>query len=365
MAARANKGKETYPRKGVVESLPILEFNAAHMRPAYEVVAWLRALEHYTKAEFGSIGAIFEMDQARAHYPSGPGIPAAQEPENWREREFARLQIQAYAEWHKHTTLVREKICGLIVGQLSRTSLDVLETMSAWKDLTAAGNDPLEMKKLIVVMHMTPVGASDMKRKTFARARFQETAMENGETIEQFRERFSAAVMVMALVQEAGMEEERIAEEFLQNVAVGKYEEAVRNAANTGRALATVNEVVQYLQTYHYATNTSSKTFAIRAQSSSISQDTPVVKPCGICKKKGHYARTCPLKTKDKGTNDSKLVLELRKEIESLKAEMEKMATKSEASGQRPREGHTKFADWAKHRGDDESRESSGTDSEE
>ncbi|KAA8492039.1 hypothetical protein FVE85_3477 [Porphyridium purpureum] len=216
--AYREKGKETHPQKGVMESFPILEFNAAHMRPPHMVVSWMRALENFTKAESGPFGYIFEMKQARAQYPGKHGGPAVQEPQSWREKEFARLQIQAYAEVHKHTRLTREKICGLMVGQLSRTSLGILEMKNIRKDLTTDRTDPLERKKAILVMHMTPVGASDIKRKMFTRACFQKTVMGNGESIGHFRERFSDSVIVMAVTQKAMMEEERINEGFSTKV---------------------------------------------------------------------------------------------------------------------------------------------------
>ncbi|KAA8497460.1 Copia protein [Porphyridium purpureum] len=339
--------------KGVTEGLPLLRYDATEMRPAEEVTEWLRALGGYTAVEFGLLGAIFDLNNAR--YPEGPALPDAEEPDNWRDKEIAKSQLSTALKWSADMELARSRIYAIMRGQLSTSSVAALSARPQFEMLERSRNDPLQLKNLIVVVHLTPNGASVDRCRTFARERFQ--AIEIGaDSLDDFKTRFAAAAMVLALVGEE-MSAARQAEEFFHKLERSRFAEAIRQAHNAERQFASVQDVVLYVSAYKYApgyvsvsvAQSNEAQLAIEAATVSGEAIAAVAKAdvggskgkCHFCGIPGHLEKNCWKKkralernqTRDAHTRTMEEKLgECQRQLQELKLELKKERTVEEAA---------------------------------
>ncbi|KAA8492292.1 hypothetical protein FVE85_3730 [Porphyridium purpureum] len=138
--------------------------------------------------------------------------------------------------------LGRSRIYAITRGQLSTSSVAALSARPQLKMLDRSRKDPLQLKNLIVVVHLTPYCASMDRCRTFARERFQ--VIEIGtDSLDDFKPRFAAATIVIALVGEE-MSAARPADEFFHTLERSRFAEAIRQAQNFERQFGSVQNVV-------------------------------------------------------------------------------------------------------------------------
>ncbi|KAA8496280.1 hypothetical protein FVE85_0009 [Porphyridium purpureum] len=258
-------------------------------------------------------------------------------------RDLAKLQLTAALKWNSDIKLARSKLYAVMRGPLSVSSVEAMSARAQWEQLEIGRDDPLGLKNLSVVVHLTPPGATADRCRAFARERFQLVRMGNNEALGAFKGRLEAAMMGMTLVDEPELTASRQAEEFLHRLEKSRFAQAVRQAFNNQRMFGNVREIMIYLSTYKYAAASAIalSTQVLRAGTDeyeatrlaegrgtmpSAVRRTANGDPiqCRYCDGLGHIARICKVKARDAQINELVGKLEeCRREIKGLKEGMD------------------------------------------
>ncbi|KAA8491681.1 hypothetical protein FVE85_9728 [Porphyridium purpureum] len=231
---RGAPGRSAHVRDhGLVNALPVLEYDGVHVAPA-AVVLWLEVVGEYARKEYGDLAMIFTLDGAVRRYPVPQPIPALTEEQ---AASFGTESLEAFVlkEELKVRLAAREREEGDIRGP--QGAVLRLHTRAV----------------RVLATHLTRGYDDNTRNQQYARHAYETLRVGHDESLLSFKVRFKAALLAMEAVGELVPTTQRRAADFMSRLEGTRWDEAARKCLNEARTFASVDEVVSYVAQYGYA----------------------------------------------------------------------------------------------------------------
>ncbi|KAA8496445.1 hypothetical protein FVE85_0174 [Porphyridium purpureum] len=236
-----------------------MQYNVDRVSPVATML-WMDNLRDYTRAECGRMGQIFSFEEGHRRYQVPQDLPAPSEPphpegrrDELVEKQTLKIAIVQRAEAMRKLEQNKVKVFGLMMGQLSLASQDAMARDPKYATLQEDANDPIGLLNLVIVSHMTRGDVDEMKNKQYASQDYSRLTPGADESLLSFKLRFKAAILVLQLVGEPKITEERRAADFLLKLEGSMWDEAVRAHRNDGGKCSTLDMAIEYVTNFAYA----------------------------------------------------------------------------------------------------------------
>ena len=273
------------------------------------VTVWREALYAHAEANHHSVGRKFADGKRLAR--EKPTLASL--GEQYPELDNAHLQTMLQQEIAQHIKLKRkddddESSLFALIGQVtSDEGLARVKSLTEYAQLATDRNADGLMKLVIsehtLLMHNT----SERESKYVATVKYMKNKQQLGQTDEDYFEKFQLArsnMKTLGCKYDPDAEDDAL--QFLMNMDTSRHGEFMREVINRERALAgsgipnTVQGVIEaarrFISTPKTASHVSSSlVYTANVVNKEVSSDggSGEIKPCGNCKKIGHYAREC------------------------------------------------------------------------
>jgi hypothetical protein len=215
---------------GLVPELPLLQYGATT-----NFIQFRKALVPYCENKFKELATFFhtneyfmvgniEFDPLELTEDNDPfGFKKELIKQKYRDREKLQQELQSnsYA------------LFGLIWGQLSESSIQVVTQHTDFDAIRELRDAPLELWRIIVATHVTVGTGQEIFDQAQARKDYAQLRQGNSETLVRFKERFDNCVMALTLRDQHVPSNQIQAIDFIEKLDSVRYSSFQVNIKNT------------------------------------------------------------------------------------------------------------------------------------